>query len=267
MTGAPTDTAYVTWRELKPRQGRDGKGSTQYMATTIKFSRTGMDMLAVPTMSAFPGGDSSHPSQCSTLWGTDGVDVESRLFIISGSLNGNPAALSTGHVVGWNQYTRTLAPTRKVGLNSAIDTGWLSNLYGQNPNTQGRNYVKCIGNVNNPGYGVTGGYQPAVKTFVAVAAASRKYRPDGMMQDKLASDLVLVPAVIAPDAPPVGTDPAEEEDPDPTPDPEPEPEPDPTPTPDSSGSLGGCSVTSNSAGFGGLALLGLALVFVTRRRR
>jgi MYXO-CTERM domain-containing protein len=45
------------------------------------------------------------------------------------------------------------------------DSGRLSNLYGPNPNTQGRDFPLCIGNVKNPGFGVKNGYMADVETF------------------------------------------------------------------------------------------------------
>jgi MYXO-CTERM domain-containing protein len=265
--GQPTNTVYTTWREITQRNRR-GKGAAKMMGTALRFSRDGMDMLGVPQEDVFPSGDATHPSQCSTQWGTDGVAM-SKGFIISGSINGSASALSTGHIVSWDEASRTVVHERKVGLNAAIDTGWLSNIYGNNPNTQGRNFIKCIGDVKNPGYGVTGGYQPDVKSFVAVSAHTRRMDLAlGLPEEKLALELVLVPAVTAPDAPEL-PEPDEGDttppDDDTTP---PDDDTDPTPPDTSSpGSLGGCSVSGNTSGTGSFLLLGLAVFAITRRRR
>ncbi|MEZ4297486.1 MAG: MYXO-CTERM sorting domain-containing protein [Polyangiaceae bacterium] len=45
------------------------------------------------------------------------------------------------------------------------DSGLISNLYGANPNTQGRNFMYCVGNVKNPGFGKSNGYMADVETF------------------------------------------------------------------------------------------------------
>ena len=47
------------------------------------------------------------------------------------------------------------------------DSGYLANLYGQNPNTQGRDFMRCIGDIPNPGFGVANGFLPTVKSFFA----------------------------------------------------------------------------------------------------
>lgn len=45
------------------------------------------------------------------------------------------------------------------------DSGYLANIYGANPNTQGRDFMRAISNVPNPGDGVEGGFMPEVKSF------------------------------------------------------------------------------------------------------
>jgi MYXO-CTERM domain-containing protein len=53
------------------------------------------------------------------------------------------------------------------------DSGHIANIYGQNPHTQGRDFLRCIGDVPNPGHGVAGGYQPAIETFFVAPHAGR----------------------------------------------------------------------------------------------
>lgn len=53
------------------------------------------------------------------------------------------------------------------------DSGHLANKYGANPNTQGRDFLRCIGDVKNPGFGVADGFKPNVKTFFAAPIAGR----------------------------------------------------------------------------------------------
>lgn len=257
-TGAPTDGAYATWQELT-QQNRKGKGTARLLASTLRFSREGLSVEAVPQTDVFPGGDATHASQCTTLWGADGA-AESRLVLVNGSTNGNPAALSSAHVVGWDGASRTLFHEQKISLGAAIDNGWLSNLYGENPNTQGRNYIQCLGDIRNPGYQTEGGYQADVKSFVAVAAHTRRMDPTtGRAEDKLATELVLVPAVLAPDAPPVPDDGGQPADPGDEAPPAEEPEQPRV------GGLGACNVGGGAGASLGLLLLGLALFH--RRRR
>lgn len=264
--GNPTNKAYVTWQELTKRRRKE-KGTAKMMASVISYDRNGMSIEAVPQTDIFPGGDATHASQCSTLWGEDGA-AESRMVLISGSINGNASALSTAHVVGWNDLERKLTHVRKIGLAAAIDTGWLSNLYGENPTTQGRNYIQCIGNVRNPGYGVTGGYQPDVRSFVAIAAHTRRIDPTtGAPEEKLATELVLIPAVTAPAATLPPDEPNNDPDPEPEPEPNPEPQPDPDPAPTPTADMAGCSTTGTTSGAATALLVALALGLPRRRRR
>lgn len=45
------------------------------------------------------------------------------------------------------------------------DSGRLANLYGPNPNTQGRDFPMCVGDIKNPGFGKLNGYMSTVETF------------------------------------------------------------------------------------------------------
>jgi MYXO-CTERM domain-containing protein len=53
------------------------------------------------------------------------------------------------------------------------DSGWLANRYGENPGRQGRDFLRCIGDVPNPGHGVDKGYMPDVKSFFVTAIPGR----------------------------------------------------------------------------------------------
>jgi MYXO-CTERM domain-containing protein len=53
------------------------------------------------------------------------------------------------------------------------DSGHIANIYGQNPNTQGRDFLRCIGDVPNPGHGVSGGYLSNVESFFVAPHAGR----------------------------------------------------------------------------------------------
>jgi MYXO-CTERM domain-containing protein len=53
------------------------------------------------------------------------------------------------------------------------DSGHLSNWYGRNPMRQGRDFLRCIGGVENPGYHQPNGYMADVKTFFAAAVHGR----------------------------------------------------------------------------------------------
>jgi MYXO-CTERM domain-containing protein len=261
-----TSESYVSYQEGNGLR-RKGKGSHRQHTTTIQATPEGLNIMALPADTA-PTLDVTHGFQCSTLWGEDGT-ATSAAFLMHGSINGSSNTVGTGLVRQWDGLTRAYTNDTMVTLGTAIDTGWLSNIYGENPNTQGRNFLHCLGNVANPGYGIDGGFMSDVKTFVAIPAATRRLDPlTGMNEDKLSLQLQLIPAVTAP---PAGQDPPDDTNPDDTNPDDTNPDdtnPDPTnPDTDSStGALGGCNAGSSSTGTGSLALLGLALLFVRRRR-
>ena len=138
-----------------------------------------------------------------------------------------------------------------------------SNIYGNNPNTQGRNFVNAR-QVANPGYQIDGGYMSDVKTFLAIPATTRRLRDEPepgtdlrINEDKLALELVLVPAVI--DPAPTGDDGGDDINPNDPNDPS-------NPNSGNKGGVAGCSVSSNGTS-GGLFAMVFALFFVIRRRR
>ncbi len=233
--GKPTGMALATWERLTESRRR-GKGTVQLASAALSFSRQGMQIVTQPSTSVAPTVDGTHLGMCDTLVGVDG-QASWRGLLIGSSINGNPFALSVGQTVAWNAAESRLMPDRKYSLNVSIDNGWLSNIYGQNPEQQGRNFVSCAGDVPNPGYGRADGYQPNVKSFAAVAATSRRMNDAlSIAEDKLATELVLVPMVLAPEAPPPG----EPVDPD-----------DPVPTPEAPEHTGASAVCSAAGGAGG----------------
>jgi MYXO-CTERM domain-containing protein len=143
-----------------------------------------------------------------------------------------------------------------VGTGNA-DSGYLANLYGANPGTQGRDYMRGIAGVPNPGAGVEGGFMKEVKSFFVLPYAGMK---KGEEKNALFLSFVpgqtLVPAVAGPPTPV-------------------EPAPPARPTPaagaDPTQSTGcACVVGASSSQEGtvaGVAALGLALIVVTRRRK
>jgi MYXO-CTERM domain-containing protein len=193
--GKATNKAYLVYQESMRTRER-GKGSQQLLATVVEATPQGLNMMGVPQTGVFPASDATHGSACATNWGTEGQEV-SRAFLISASHNGSTGALASAQLVDWDGTARTLKPDRKLSLNAAIDHTWLSNIYGNNPNMQGRNFITCVGNIKNPGFGVQGGYMSDVKSFVGVPATTRRMNEaTGRPEEKLATELVLVPAVI-----------------------------------------------------------------------
>jgi MYXO-CTERM domain-containing protein len=259
------DPSQVTasWTTIR-KENRRGKGQSMMNLARLSFTREGMEIVALPVQLA-DGTDATHRAMISAPYGVDGQEKDAFL-LVSSSLNGSPNSMAAAQVMTWDATAMQFVRNRRIGLNSAIDNQWISNIYGNNPNTQGRNHVQSKV-IMNPYYGATTGFQTQIKSWVATAATPRRMREGATIaEDKLSFELLLTPVQWAPEV----VLPPEEEDPidptDPT-DPVVPEEPTPTPTDPGSGStVGGCSTGGSSTGLGTLALLGLALV-VTRRRR
>jgi hypothetical protein len=270
--GSQTGRAIFAYQELVEGRRKD-KGTATMLSGTLQFSPAGVEILSVQN-DVFPTSDATHQTICATMWGRSGTE-EFHALMINGSHNGNPTALSTMQAVKLDALTNTVVNKEKINLGVGIDNAWISNIYGNNPNTQGRNFVFCKGNLKNPGYGVTGGYKPDVMSFVALPATHRRVDPASPYgtEDKLALSLVLVPAVLAPATPepppqdPPQDPPGEEETPGETPEETPPDDNGTGPVNPGQPSLQGCGVAVGSSPFGTFALMGLALCLGALRRR
>jgi len=259
--GNPTDTYIVSYVKVDTtnRNGR-AKGRTEIQTVPIKITTSGFTALDKPTAGMFGIADGAHPGMTTGFYGADKRPVA---FMFAGAITDGGGA--TAKVIGVTPDGK-LEPVRALNWAAASSGGYTSQWYGHNPNTpQGRSYPPTSLVVDNLGYGVPGGYQPDVKSFLLVTniyhndhtagcvADPNKGTNNGTCGGKNALGLVLVPIAADATAPP--TDPN-----------------DPTPTdPTQSGSsdpgttLGGCS-TTGGAGGGTLLALGFAVVIIRRRR-
>ena len=259
-TGKPTDKFIMSYVkvDVSNRTGRS-KGRTTIQTVPVQISEKGLVLLDDPKEGLFGLTDGSHPGMTVARYGADNRSVA---FLFAGNITDGGTA--TAKIVGLSADNK-IEPVRAINWASATSGGKTSQWYGQNPNTpQGRSYPVTSMMLDNPGYGKAGGFQPAVKTFVLAAnvyhkdhtagcvADPNKGTNDGTCGGKNAFGMVLIPANA--DATTEPTDPN-----------------DPTPGDPSKGgsdpgtTLGGCS-TTGGAGAGSLALFGLALVLIRRRR-
>lgn len=254
----------MSWTTIR-KENRRGKGQSVMNLARLKFTREGMEIVALPAQ-LVDGTDATHRAMIAAPYGIDGQEKDAFL-LLSSSLNGSPNAQAQAQIMTWDPVAMQFVRNRRVGLNSSIDNQWISNIYGNNPNTQGRNHVQSKV-IMNPYYGATTGFQTQVKSWVATAATPRRMREGATIaEDKLSFELLLTPVQWAPEVqlPPEEEEPLDPVDPteDPT-DPEPT-DPNPT-TPGGGSTVGGCSTGGSSSGLGTLALLGLAFVVIRRRR-
>ena len=140
---------------------RNKKGSSTNHILTMVPDDTGPN---VKTQTAGLALESNHLGACSAQVGV--VGSEQRVAAVFGSPPTGFGAASLSYIF----HDATAAKHMLVGSAavspSDADGGYLNNMLGRNPATQGRNHLFCLGDVPNPGYGVTGGFMPHVKTFI-----------------------------------------------------------------------------------------------------
>lgn len=184
------DTFLVSYQQRNGRQRREGKGGAMLVMGVLKANAIeGATWLVPPKAGLIPSFGATHHGSCTTNYG-DVTAVQPAAFLISASPNGGTAA--EGTFVTYEAGAIKVGST--INLNTNIDSGLLSNYYGENPGNQGKNSIYCA-TIENPGYHVKGAYRPDVKEFVVVPATSRVSDLEGKLAEKLALDVVLVPAV------------------------------------------------------------------------
>ena len=205
-------------------------------------------------------GAAAHQTHASICTGAYGETEEPSVAVFSAAPTGIGRAAML--MVGYNQAERSwkwddradLWPTAWYG-----DSGHLANWYGRNPMRQGRDYMRCIGGVANPGYHVEKGFMSDVKTFFVGPVHGRV---PGEAKNSLF--LSLVPGQVDKKALPENPVPAGE-----APALDPNAGTTPNSTPESSGGCG-CTTpgrTSMPGGLGLAAAAALGLMVWSRRRR
>lgn len=247
---------------ITSHQNRDGhKGTSTLYSHVITFDAN--YNLQIQSTSQV-GHYETHGSMCTSTHGPDGV--QAGILVESAVTNSGPQVLTPLYYDG--SQMKITEGSAKVTTPYTADSGYLANLYGNNPNTQGRDFVSCIGSIPNPGYGQATGWQSDVKSFIVTASY-------GMMNEndyKNSMFISFVPAytpsqTLPPDdpgtPPPTGDNGGDNGDNgsgDGTPS-------DPS-SPTTSGSAGGCSTGGTGSGASSmLLLLGACFIAIRRRRR
>jgi hypothetical protein len=182
------DTFLVTFQQRNGRNRRDGKGGTTFMMGALHATvAEGASWLVEPQPGMIQGFGATHHGSCTANYG-EASNPQPAAFLVSASATGGAPA--TGTFVTYENGAIKIGS--QVGLQTNIDSGLLSNYYGENPGTQGKNSLYCA-SLPNPGYGTPGAFRPEVKEFVLVPATSRVPNASGTMAEKLGLDLVLDP--------------------------------------------------------------------------
>ncbi len=247
VKGTDGRTAFIVTYVKVVTNGRNNKGQTQFMQQLVRPAASGLEILTPAMADLVPVGDKAHPTMCGGTWGQDDTPAA---FMITGTItDGGSGALSILRADP-DAGTMNNAGGRgnAITFSDKTGAGYISQYYGNNPNTpQGRNHLHCT-MLDNPGYQKAGGFQPDVKAFLMISNVGHRGG-----EDKSFSEVVLVPAVV-----PAAPNPV---DPEPT-NPDPDPIPDPAPT----GDVGGGCSTGGSPGGAMILALGAAVALVRRRR-
>jgi MYXO-CTERM domain-containing protein len=150
------------------KQGNNVKGAN--LSHLYLLERSG-DSITVGNEIVGAAAHQTHASICSGGYGQAG---DATVAVFSAAPTGIGRAAM--QMVSLDQNTKSFKTDTKADLWPAAwygDSGHLSNWYGRNPMRQGRDYMRCIGDVPNPGYHVDKGYMPNVKTFFVGAVHGR----------------------------------------------------------------------------------------------
>ena len=242
---------------ITSRQEQDNqKGTSMLYGHVVSFDANyNLQILSTKSVGHYQ----AHAAMCTSSHGPDGV--QAAMMVEASISNSGPGVLTPVYYADATQAL-TEGPS-KVTTPYTADSGELANLYGNNPNTQGRDFVSCVGDITNPGYGLATGFQKETQTFIATASY-------GMMSEgdyKNSMFLTLMPGhtpniTLPPDTPPDDDDETplpDDDDGDGIPN-------DQDPDYKSPGS-GGCTMAgAEGSALGGLFLLLGALLVVRRRR-
>jgi hypothetical protein len=144
------------------------KGANTSHLMILKANDAGFQMMVDKTGLA---ASQSHASICAGDYGNTGERV---IGVMGSPITG--VGTPTLQIVHFNPATMSLvgdaiADRWAIGFHG--DAGHLSNIYGQNPKTQGRDFLKCTADIANPGHGVAGGWMSNVASFFLAPHSGR----------------------------------------------------------------------------------------------
>ncbi|HVY45805.1 MAG TPA: MYXO-CTERM sorting domain-containing protein [Minicystis sp.] len=121
-------------------------------------------------MGMSPIGYDKHAAICSGSYGESG---ETRIAVMGASPTG--VGLPGVQFASYSTDTGLVADKSLDFWQVAPygDSGYLSNIYGENPHDQGRDFLRCVGNFRNPGYGVKGGFLENAETLIIMGVSGR----------------------------------------------------------------------------------------------
>ncbi|HLT11304.1 MAG TPA: hypothetical protein VK028_10925, partial [Micromonosporaceae bacterium] len=258
----PTPGTFWAMNTASKDNGNNKKGTSFLYTHVVRFTPD----YEIEILATAPAGHyQTHAAMCASTHGPDGVQAA---IVVEASVSNSGPGVVTPYYYNEAEMKITEGPT-KVTTPYTADSGELANLYGNNPNTQGRDFVSCIGDVPNPGYGIEGGWMSDVKSFIVTSTY-------GMMTEndyKNSMFLTFVPAhtpgtELPPDTPPDPIDDGSGSGGDDVDDGDGSDDTDDGSTEQpKTGGAGGCAAGGTSGLASGLLVLLGAFLLVNRRRR
>jgi MYXO-CTERM domain-containing protein len=169
-----------------------GKNTNQKGLTKTTFSVVTVDDngMQIKGKREGVGLNQSHSGLCSGQFGVDGGSLAAVVYDAPITGAGQPGA----QIVRYDAVSKKIEydPQKEYySVGFVADSGHLANVYGQNPNVQGRDFMRCIGDIPNPGFDQTGGWQADAQTFFAFPHSGRIKKTDA--EPKNALYLTLFP--------------------------------------------------------------------------
>ena len=183
---------YVQAEQTRGPNNGDNRGATKTFIYVLEPDDTGPN---IRNNISDIGMNQVHATLCA---GHFGENNEPHLAVFDASITGS--GFAAAHFAKFDPIANNLSPvdTDRVlgGYNG--DSGYLANIDGQNPNDQGRDFMRCMGDLPNPGFnGTEGAFLPTVQSFFVFPFAG--HVPG---EDKNSLFLSFLPAV-EPPGPPV----------------------------------------------------------------
>lgn len=167
------------------------RGITRAGIYTFQVNGTANTFQQVGSRLTMMGGFQSHSSICSGDYGPNAAELH-MMFMdasVTGSGIGSLTPLWLDRLT--NTWTQIDAEKKAIGSENA-DSGLLANLLGRNPGQQGRDFLRCLGSVRNPGARLTGNFRPDVDSFFLAPYAGRKF--GSSTEPKNALFMTMIPA-------------------------------------------------------------------------
>lgn len=237
--GVPTGVIHITNTQIHRVDNRT-KGEARMLAGRVQVDVEEQTISILNQRQSvhdvMPGLEATHVGECA---------VDNAGLILSSSHSGNHENPMVGFLYNWtlndDVQQANLTNLGQTNLVAAHDNRYISNILGNNPRNQGKNFLGCK-EVPNPYFNVDDADNKCAKTLVVMGVNPREVREGTNIPfDKLSTGIVVTSGVIDGDC--AGTAGGNT---------------------GGSGSGGGCSTGQNSSAVGLLAFLGL---IAWRRRR